>query len=168
MADSKLSALTALTGANVDATADIISIVDTSVTTSKKITFDEAFLGMLASTTNARFKVGSLTRDISLASGNISTTGIGFKPKFILFTCGLSGGGNGSFDGFDDGTTASCLPYLAGSFFPATFASVFIYADANNYHYGKVNSFDTDGFTIAWTKVLAPTGTLTVMYQAFR
>ena len=37
MADSKVSALTALTGANVDVDADVLNIVDTSVTTSKKI-----------------------------------------------------------------------------------------------------------------------------------
>jgi hypothetical protein len=41
MADSKISALTALTGANVDTAADLLCIVDTSVSTSKKITPDE-------------------------------------------------------------------------------------------------------------------------------
>ena len=37
MADSKISALTALTGANVDTAADVLAIVDTGVTTSQKI-----------------------------------------------------------------------------------------------------------------------------------
>lgn len=40
MADSKVSALTALTGANVDV-ADLLPIVDTSATASKKITMAE-------------------------------------------------------------------------------------------------------------------------------
>ena len=41
MSDTKISALTALTGANVDTAADVLAIVDTSVTTTKKILIDE-------------------------------------------------------------------------------------------------------------------------------
>lgn len=44
MADSKISALTALTGANVQQTADVLPIVDTSVTTTKKILISELSL----------------------------------------------------------------------------------------------------------------------------
>lgn len=43
MANSKISALIALTGAGVDPAADLYAIVDTSVTTTKKITIQEAF-----------------------------------------------------------------------------------------------------------------------------
>ena len=41
MANTKVSALAALTGANVDNSADVLPIVDTSVTTSKKILVQE-------------------------------------------------------------------------------------------------------------------------------
>lgn len=41
MADTKISALTALTGANVEQTADSLAIVDNSVTTTKKILISE-------------------------------------------------------------------------------------------------------------------------------
>lgn len=41
MADTKISALTALTGANVDTAADVLAIVDTSATATKKILVDE-------------------------------------------------------------------------------------------------------------------------------
>ena len=41
MADTKISALTALTGANTEVAADIIAIVDDSVTTTKKQTITE-------------------------------------------------------------------------------------------------------------------------------
>src|SRR3954463_10310757 len=41
MANAKISALTALTGANVDTAADLLAIVDTSATTTKKILIDE-------------------------------------------------------------------------------------------------------------------------------
>ena len=44
MADTKVSALTALTGANVDNSADVLAIVDTSVATTKKILVQEISL----------------------------------------------------------------------------------------------------------------------------
>src|SRR3990167_5810415 len=43
MADSKISALTSLTGANVASATDVLPVVDTSVTTTKKITRAELF-----------------------------------------------------------------------------------------------------------------------------
>ena len=46
MSDSKISALTALTGANVDTAADVLAIVDTSVTTTKKILIDEVRIAL--------------------------------------------------------------------------------------------------------------------------
>lgn len=41
MADTKISALTALTGVNVDTAADVLPIVDTDAATTKKILIDE-------------------------------------------------------------------------------------------------------------------------------
>ena len=43
MADTKISALTSLTGANTASTTDVLAIVDTSATTTKKITRAELF-----------------------------------------------------------------------------------------------------------------------------
>src|SRR3990167_5819252 len=43
MADTAISGLTALTGANVDSAADLLEIDDVSVTTNKKITVAELF-----------------------------------------------------------------------------------------------------------------------------
>src|SRR3989338_7118979 len=50
MSDTKISALTALTGANVDAAADYLAIVDTSVTTTKKILVNELLGGQPTTT----------------------------------------------------------------------------------------------------------------------
>jgi hypothetical protein len=50
VADTKISALTALTGANVDTAADVFPIVDTSVTTTKKILVDELRIALLSNT----------------------------------------------------------------------------------------------------------------------
>src|SRR3972149_2730731 len=46
MADSKISALTALTGANVDTAADVLAIVDTGVSTTKKILINELSIAL--------------------------------------------------------------------------------------------------------------------------
>lgn len=46
MADTKISGLTALTGANVDTAADVLAIVDDSVTTTKKITAAELAIAL--------------------------------------------------------------------------------------------------------------------------
>jgi hypothetical protein len=37
-----------------------------------------------------------------------------------------------------------------------------------NYQTCKVTSFDSDGFTVTWTKTGSPTGTATVTYTAIR
>ncbi len=50
IADTKISALSALLGANVDAAADVLPIVDTSVTTTKKILVSELLGGQPTTT----------------------------------------------------------------------------------------------------------------------
>lgn len=48
MANTKISGLTALAGADVDTAADVLAIVDTGVTTTKKILVDELAIAMRA------------------------------------------------------------------------------------------------------------------------
>lgn len=77
MADTKISALTALTGASVDRAADVLPIVDTSVTTTKKISVVE--LG------NALFTLAA--EQASTSGTSIDFTGIpaGTKRITIMF-----------------------------------------------------------------------------------
>lgn len=81
MANTKISALTALAGADVETSADVLAIVDTSVTTTKKILVDE--LGVALRSTQAEVDAGvsantlispSLNR-ISLGTEQASTSG---------------------------------------------------------------------------------------------
>jgi len=53
MADSTINGLTALTGANVDNTADQLAIWDNSATTTKKITRQQLMIGLPAGTASA-------------------------------------------------------------------------------------------------------------------
>ena len=68
MADTKISSLTALTGADTDTAADVLAIVDTSVTTTKKMLVDELAVA-LAST---QAEVNAMTSTNTLLTPNLN------------------------------------------------------------------------------------------------
>jgi hypothetical protein len=154
---------------------DVLAIVDTSVTTTKKTTVDELLLGMLASTTNARFKVGTFTRDMSVGTGNVPYIGVGFKPKAIFFFGTVTNGlVAASSKGFSDGTSNyQLLDYTTtgtNAGFTSTTNAIYLFDDAATIatNGATVASFDADGFTLAWTKANSPTSTANIYYLAFR
>lgn len=85
MADAKVSALAALTGANVDTAADVLMIVDTDATASKKITVDElrTAIGPVIKTVTATTSgtehdytsIPSWVKRITLTLSGVSTNG---------------------------------------------------------------------------------------------
>ena len=99
MADTKISDLTALTGANVASATDVLAIVDTSVTTTKKITraqlFDISDSGggqiTFPATQNASaganvlddYEEGTWTPGISFGGG---TTGLTYTSRTGTYT----------------------------------------------------------------------------------
>lgn len=118
---------------------------------------------------DTRFKVGSFTRDISLASGTQAVTGVGFSPKALFFIANVDSLSTKPSVGVDDATTAggwgirstfSAVDYSANSI-------IFRTATSDDY-LGKLSSLDSDGFTITWTKTGSPTGTATIVYIAYR
>lgn len=98
MADTKISALTALTGANVDTAADVLAIVDTSATATKKIPIDELrnAIGPVLSTEQATTSgtsidftnVPSWVKKITLLFAGVSTNG----TSELLVQIGDAGG----------------------------------------------------------------------------
>lgn len=122
---------------------------------------------------DSRFKVGSFTRDTSVASGDVAITGVGFQPKFLLMMCGENGAQSFSF-GFDDGVTKGAMINAgiisAGVWFLNGADSALFYDNAGGTSYtrGRVASFGADGFTYTFDKVGTPTGTITMQYVAFR
>ncbi len=165
MSDTKISALTALTGANVVLADDLLAIVDTSVATTKSIKANELGIAL-----NLYF-VGADSRDMTAASGNVSYTGVGFKPKAILLLSSIHGTAGAISWGFDDATTRLCkyddAATTAGTYQGTTF-SIFVQTAVGASQKATVNSFDSDGFTLAWTKTGSPTGTLSFYYLALR
>lgn len=79
MANTKISALTALTGAGVDSAADVLPIVDTSATTTKKITVAELLIGLAAlplagGTLTGNTKTKTVTETLVTANSGTSYT----------------------------------------------------------------------------------------------
>lgn len=81
MADTKISALTALAGAGIDAINDVLPIVDTSATTTKKSTVAQLAIGMAATQsdmdtgTNTSTLVNPSLNRISLGTEQATTSG---------------------------------------------------------------------------------------------
>ncbi len=125
--------------------------------------------GLLIS--HAGVKVGNFTRDVSLASGNQSITGIGFKPSAIIFFAAIGTGTGRASWGFDDGTnffSVASNNTAADAYSYSGSASIYDIASGSADLKGKISSFDSDGFTVAWTKTGSPTGTLVIGFIALR
>ena len=114
-------------------------------------------------------KIITATRVMSLASGNVGYTGVGFKPSVIQFLAGGPAGTNLGYvsQGYDDGTAHFCTAQLGGYTGGSTVAnfqtsySILMgdNAGGSSYQYASVYSMDPDGFTLAWTKSGTPTAT---------
>lgn len=74
MADTKISALTSLAGSAVDPAADVVPIVDTSVTTTKKITMQAVFDSANTLTTLASASLSAGADFIPIYSAGDSAT----------------------------------------------------------------------------------------------
>lgn len=121
----------------------------------------------------AWFKVGSTTRDTSLASGTQAITGVGFKPKAVILLAGRSAADvSASSIGIDDGTTSQVLTNnnsaAASSFGVLNGSSIYIVQSGTANYSGSITTLGSDGFTITWVKNGLPTGTYNIGYLALR
>lgn len=104
------------------------------------------------------FKIISATRDLEAVSGAVAYTGVGFKPTaLIIFACvfysdawcitTMVGSGTIGLHGYtinEHQTSTKGVLYTAGG-------------RSYRQEY-TIQSFDSDGFTIDWTKIGTPTG----------
>ena len=115
-------------------------------------------------------KLGTFTRDVATVSGDVSYTGVGFKPSVVILMSTIDATSRVSI-GLDDGTTHYCVyGYYtsAGEWRMSAADSIRTYLDESNYHTGKVKTMDADGFTVTWTKTGILTGNLVTSYLALR
>jgi hypothetical protein len=122
-------------------------------------------------------KTATFTRDMSLASGTQAITGVGFTPIAILFWAKESSVVGVASWGFTHGSTNPENMTMRDS--ELTVASAYVGNAGGCIHVQKnvpntdnyrafLTTFDSDGFTLTWTRTGTPTGTLTVNYLAIR
>ncbi|HYH68335.1 MAG TPA: hypothetical protein VD866_26820 [Urbifossiella sp.] len=117
--------------------------------------------------------LGSFTRNLATASGSQAVTGVGFKPRAVVFLACVDGSVKASW-GLDTlaavYSVASNASNVAGNFVHSAAGSITVITGTGGSDYGQavVSSFDADGFTLAWTKGGAATGTAEVGYLALR
>lgn len=115
---------------------------------------------------------GSFTRDMATASGTQVITGVGFKPKALTcVNCGTQGcNDQATVSGHDDGVTRACMEVgIASVHCSQPNTGVWRPNELSaSFQIFSVTSFNSDGFTVTWTKAGTPTGTATVSYLAIR
>lgn len=141
----------------------------TSLTTTTQATTDSS---TNAATTayvqnNINYFVGQFTYDVSTASGTQAITGLGFKPKSLVMFSSIAGQAlTASWGMATQGGRVMLLQDSNGNFQSLNTGMIYLNPSASNTATGNLSSFDSGGFTIAWTKSGTPTGTATIMYLA--
>ena len=114
-------------------------------------------------------KIIFATKVMTSAAGNVSYTGVGFKPTAIF---GLFYGPGTSTHGFGiiDKTTASGVGMNgSGVAYQDSPTTVFLLSPGSGVAFNAtLVSLDSDGFTLNWTKVGSPTGTSQLAFLCFR
>ena len=115
------------------------------------------------------YKLVTTTRDNTAATGTVAYTGVGFKPTF-LFLIAVVDSTTKWCMGFDDGTTSKGIGGIGDATNTQDNGSNFyaIRNSAGNNQVAVVSTFDSDGFTLSYTKNGSPTGTSSIYIFAFR
>ena len=110
-------------------------------------------------------KLITFTRDLAAAAGPVTYEGVGFRPRWLMIQAVIDGtgrAGTGFADGSGDG--ASVVDLGAAYTLPHPFV---MGPDGGNFQTAAVESYDTDGFTLNWSKIGAPGGTATFHVLCF-
>jgi len=118
-------------------------------------------------------KTGFFNRDTSLASGTQAVTGVGFQPKAVIFfmmqdgAAGEASWGSSSDDGSHMSISDTHIS-TANAYTNDTTNSIVDNHSGSAIYQGRIQSFDSDGFTITWNKVGSPTGTIRTIFLALK
>ena len=118
-------------------------------------------------------ETGTITRAMDAATAAVSYTGIGFKPS-LLFLMAASPLSTSWSIGFSlTGSTSFNMRGWGATFAPESGVTLLLLlaedAAQTKYQVAAMTSFDTDGFTLSWTRTGATAaGTATIGYIAFR
>ena len=114
---------------------------------------------------------GSFTKNIGNTTASV-ITGIGFKPRVVIFwgliplTKGMC---MGFFeDGSGQGGGVASYNDVAGFFGNSGGPLVFWQGGANQFIENNSQTVQTDGFTLGWSRSGSPVGTATIYYLALK
>jgi len=121
----------------------------------------------------SQVKVGTFTRDMTAATGSQVITGVGFKPKGGVFIASVNNTTMMSV-GVDDTVTHAGVrtndPTTTDTWLIGMARTIDMFDNTGpDEQIGIVSSWDSDGFTIGWTKFGAPAvNTATIFYLVWR
>lgn len=147
MADSKISALSSLTGSSVDRAVDVLPIVDTGSTELKKITVVE--LG------KALFTISAEQATTSGTSIDFTSIPAGVKRVNVMFN-GVSTNGISNYliqlgdSGGIENTGYVCSALSFGGEASSTAGFIFPFASASGAHYGQLTLSLQDSSDFTW------------------
>ena len=125
-----------------------------------------------ADSLKTEIKIGTFTRGASVASGTQEITGVGFQPDVVIFLMARTAANVEMSIGFSDAVNDFCLQHDQAAnpddFEANTTACINYVNTVGNEYQGTVQSMDSDGFTMDWTRVGAPGGSLTIFYLAIK
>lgn len=119
--------------------------------------------------TRLKSKLMITSRDGTAASGDVSYTGCGFKPTAIIAKSFVSGTVYQSF-GMADSDKLNRCNFQATSTTSYEVVGIIAYSDQVTFgQSAAVKSYDTDGFTLTWTKAASPpANTITIHIECFK
>jgi hypothetical protein len=173
----KVQTLMALTGANLaigsDADGDMYYRASSVLARLAKSTANfKLFMnaGATAPEWDDGIYVGTFTRAMDAASGDVSYTGTGFTPSFLIVFSVL---GNASSSVGLAGSSHSYVNVVYGAattyYQPNDSTCIWILEESGKEQKASLKTFDSNGFTLTWIKVGSPaSATAQNYYIAFR
>jgi hypothetical protein len=114
--------------------------------------------------------IGTFSRTLTDAGAptDVAYTGVGFKGSLLRIFGSKSGSFSGTVSGMSDGTKQYCEYQYTdeGIYVSTTYCA--LASDMAGNQTAVLKSFDSDGFTLTWTKSSSPTGTATFIYIVYR
>jgi len=121
----------------------------------------------------AGYYVGTITRAMTGASGDVAYSGLGFKPSLIIFSGGVSTKAIATYFGYSFGANKYAMwnyTYVTASAVAFNVSYCIVLAEAAGQQQNAVvKTYDADGFTLTWTLIGTPTTQdAQILYVAFR
>ena len=119
---------------------------------------------------------GASSRDMATASGTQVITGVGFKPRAIMFNsaeddvAGVASWGWYASDGINNVCLRESYLTVAGAYVVNPGGCIHVQKNAGNsdQYAASVTTVGDDGFTLTWTRTGTPTGTLKFIFNCLR